>query len=422
LTGVKSGAEKRGRERVQADNTAEEDSMAPLRVALLAALPALSLVGCTLEKSSSPRPQFAGSEACAGCHQAQYTSWKETYHSKMVRTRQEGLLRESGEYWAKDAKGNPGPTKGNIDGKPYGLEDVQYVIGSKWKQRFVVKNPATGNHQFLDKQMNRSTGLWEPYGQRNDWETQCATCHSTGYRIEQANEKGAVLRASMVERNVGCEACHGPAAAHAAAPSKANVFNPANASKADSSKVCGYCHIRVENNKWLTAQGNHAEHVPHPVKGETYKAGQDDWTKWYPAELLAPGIHMEDSYTAENKGTDLFNAFWVDEQGKTSGLYDARKHHQEYQEYIQSKHYKANLLSCADCHSVHSAPAKPAKDARATCAGCHGGQYDVERIMPGTASTAGNLFVRTHTFNKDQARKPAPTADKLPPPQYFYKR
>ena len=75
-------------------------------------------------------------------------------------------------HWAKDSKGTAGPTKGNIDGKPYGMEDVVYVVGSYWKQRYLVKNLATGNHQFLDKQWNRMTRLWENYGQKNDWETQ----------------------------------------------------------------------------------------------------------------------------------------------------------------------------------------------------------------------------------------------------------
>ncbi|MCK7493940.1 MAG: hypothetical protein MZW92_23715 [Comamonadaceae bacterium] len=31
-----------------------------------------------------------------------------------------------------------------------------------------MKNPATGGHQFLDKQWNRVHKQWEPYGQKND--------------------------------------------------------------------------------------------------------------------------------------------------------------------------------------------------------------------------------------------------------------
>jgi hypothetical protein len=57
---------------------------------------------------------------------------------------------------------------------------------------------------------------------------------------------------------------------------------------------------------------------------------------------------------------------------------------------------------------------------RATCRECHRSKYDVEKIMPGTASTAQNLFVATHTFNPNQARKAAPRATSAP--EYFYKK
>ncbi len=36
---------------------------------------------------------------------------------------------------------------------------------------------ATGHHQFLDKQWNSYTGVWEGYANKDDWEAGCATCH-----------------------------------------------------------------------------------------------------------------------------------------------------------------------------------------------------------------------------------------------------
>jgi hypothetical protein len=387
------------------------------------ALATFGLLAATLPVAAQGAgSEFAGSDKCANCHKAAFDSWKQTYHSKMVLPRQEGLLKDAGDNWASDGK-NPGPTKGNIDGATYKLEDVIFVIGTKWKQRYLVKNPTTGNHQFMDKQWNRFTKQWEGYGQKNDWDTQCATCHTTGYRItayDPANT--AAMKVAMTERNVGCEACHGPGAKHATTAAKADIFNPKNVAKAEAAKVCGYCHIRSENDNFKTAQGNHSEQLPHPTVGQTFKAGQDDWTKWYPDKVLIPGVHAEDSLTAENKGTDLFNAFWTDEQGQKSGLYDARKHHQEYQEWLQSKHAKSNAASCIDCHSPHVVTNKPTVAANATCTNCHGTQFDWQKVMPGTGQTAGQLFVRTHTFNPNQARPGGMTADKLPPPTFFYAR
>ena len=89
------------------------------------------------------------------------------------------------------------------------------MVGSFWKQRFLVKNEATGNLQFLDKQLNRMSGKWEGYGNKNDWETNCGTCHTTGFKLTSYDPvKPQEQKFSYVEMNVGCEACHGPGDAH----------------------------------------------------------------------------------------------------------------------------------------------------------------------------------------------------------------
>jgi nitrate/TMAO reductase-like tetraheme cytochrome c subunit len=377
--------------------------------------------GCATFGGRSATPGFAGSEKCATCHQEAYQSWKETYHAKMVRPLKDGLLKDAGDSWAKDAKGNPGPTKGNVDGKPFRMEDVQLVVGSLWKQRYLVRNEATGNHQFMDKQWNRMTRVWENYGQKNDWETMCATCHATGYRLLAYDPaKPAAQKVAMSERNTGCEACHGPGARHVETQRKEDVFNPARATKEQASLVCGYCHVRKENEAFLTAQGHKREDQPHPVVGETYKAGTDDWRTWYPDKMLLPGILPNQPLSRNYPNTDLNNAFFIDDKAQRWKSHDARKHHQEYQEFIQSSHYKNNLLGCADCHSAHAVKGKPRTVARDTCQTCHGDQYDVNKIMPGLAQTAGGLFVRTHTFNKHQDRPTGLTVSGEP--TYYYRK
>jgi nitrate/TMAO reductase-like tetraheme cytochrome c subunit len=377
-------------------------------------------VGCATMPTTMTKTSFVGSEKCAGCHAQEFQTWKETNHAKMVRPLKQGLLKDAGDNWAKDSKGTAGPTKGNIDGKPYKMEDVAYVIGSYWKQRYILKNPATGNHQFLDKQWNRMTKLWENYGQKNDWETQCATCHATGYRLTAYDPKNpAAQKVSMVEHNTGCESCHGPGGLHAQTTAKTDIFNPAKASKEQSSLVCGYCHVRKETSQFQTAQGNVREDQPHPVIGDTYKAGQDDWRTWYPDGVLIPGANPKQPLNQNYPKTDLDNAFYLDDLAKQHGFYDSRKHHQEWQEFIQSSHYTKNLLGCSDCHMPHAVGNKPKLEARATCAPCHGTQYDVNKIMPATGRTADNLFMRSHTFNKNQNRPGGPTASGAP--VYYYK-
>jgi len=376
-------------------------------------------VGCATMRPGGAGNQFVGSEKCAGCHAQEYKTWQDTNHAKMIRPLKVALLKDAGDNWVKDSKGTAGPTKGNIDGKPYKMEEVVFVVGSYWKQRYLVKNPATGNHQFLDKQWNRMTKLWENYGQKNDWETTCATCHATGYRLTAYDPKNpAAQKVSMVEHNTGCESCHGPGGKHAASTAKSDIFNPAKATKEQASLVCGYCHVRKENEHFKSAQGNPREDQPHPVVGETYKAGQDDWRTWYPDGILIPGANPKQPLNQNYPKTDLENAFYLDDLAKQHGFYDSRKHHEEWQEFIQSSHYTKNLLACSDCHMPHSL-AKPKPAARETCAACHGTQYDYAKIMPATGRTADNLFMRSHTFNKNQNRPSGPTASGQP--TYYYK-
>ena len=318
----------------------------------------------------------------------------------MVRTTRDGLLKDALDNWTKDAKGNAGPTKANITGTPAKLDDVVYVVGSKWKQRFLVPNPQTGNHQFLDKQWNRANNSWEPYGQKNDWETQCSTCHATGYRVlsvrrQELDPEGVDEREEHRLRSRAT----GRARRHASSRKKADIFNPRNATKAEADKVCGYCHIRGENELWHTAQGNPSEHLPHPIAGETYKAGQDDWTKWYTDKFLLPG-------RARRR---------PDQQELPEDRPQQRVQHRR-------RRAEERLLRGAQAPpAVPGAPAVEAREGRtaraastatrrtarrrrksppaAGCTGCHGASMDPKKMMPGLAQTAGGLMMRSHAFN-----------------------
>ncbi|MBI5440347.1 MAG: hypothetical protein HY900_03950 [Deltaproteobacteria bacterium] len=367
---------------------------------------------------AASKPQYVGSQTCAKCHPDEYKSWKLTYHSKMVRKRDEGILRDVVEKWATDGV-NPGPTTGNATGKKASILDVEYVVGSNWKQRFLVKNEKTGGLQFLNKQYNRYTGKWENYGQKNDWNTMCATCHTTGYRLlEYDAANPAAQKTAYAELNITCEQCHGPGGTHVKSKSKKDIWNFTGKSAAEQSRVCGYCHIRVENEQYKSAQGNPREDLPHPKIGESFKPWED-WTKWYPEHLIAPGIQPEDKIDTEYKG-DLKGMFLVDEVSKARGIYEEGKHHQEYQGLLQSKHYKGGEMSCITCHSPHASKKKPMKDPQKSCAQCHDASYTFQKFMPGTGKTADNLFVRSHTFAPDQKRPGQPTDfDIIGPPEYY---
>ncbi|MEW6219157.1 MAG: multiheme c-type cytochrome [Thermodesulfobacteriota bacterium] len=391
-----------------------------------AGLSTIAVVGCLLvvtstgeagsEKKAGHAEEFAGSESCRTCHAEEYESWKESWHSKIIRPKKGAILKEAVEKWGGDGT-NPGPTTGNVSGKTYTFDDVQYVVGSRWKQRYLVKNEQSGGLQFLNMQFNRASLMWEKYGQKNDWDSMCATCHTTGYRILEYDEKaGRTVKSDFVEMGVGCEACHGPGARHVESKKEMDIFNPARLDVQAQSKVCGYCHIRLENERWKSAQGNPREDFPAPKVGETHRPG-DDWTTWYPEEVIIPGVQEQHPFDAEYQG-DLKGMFKVDEISKASGVYEEAKHHQEYQGFIQSAHYQKAKMSCITCHSPHAGKGKIKKVSKDACGSCHDATFTVEAYMPNTGKTADNLFVRSHTFVKSP-RKGGPGAAELGTPHYY---
>ncbi len=75
-------------------------------LAAVVALAALALAaGCTTDPkmmsapSQSSEDRFVGSQTCGACHQDAMAGWKQTYHSKMVRTTREGLLKDAYDNW-----------------------------------------------------------------------------------------------------------------------------------------------------------------------------------------------------------------------------------------------------------------------------------------------------------------------------------
>jgi predicted CXXCH cytochrome family protein len=330
----------------------------------------------------------------------------------MVRKRDDGILKDAVEKWETDGA-NPGPAAGNVTGRKAALSDVVYVVGANWKQRYMIPDETTGGHQFMDKQFNRMSGKWENYGNKNDWDTMCATCHTTGYRLlkyDPANPKDQ--KWAFSELGIGCEVCHGPGAKHVKSRAKKDIWNFAGKTPAEQTRVCGYCHIRLENEMYKSAQGNPREDFPAPKVGRSFHPS-DDWAKWYPEHVIIPGVQPEDKIDAEYKG-DLKGMFLIDNVSKAAGNYEAGKHHEEYQEFLQSKHYKGGRMSCTTCHSPHAGKDRTKKDPRATCAQCHDASYTVEKYMPGTGKTADNLYLRTHTFYGGQNRPGGPTASGMP--------
>ena len=72
--------------------------------------------------------QFVGAEKCATCHPSHFDGWKSTLHSKMV----QGPIADGP---GKTILGDFSVASTNHPA----LKDVKGVIGSRWKQRYLVE-------------------------------------------------------------------------------------------------------------------------------------------------------------------------------------------------------------------------------------------------------------------------------------------
>ncbi|HEY1552882.1 MAG TPA: cytochrome c3 family protein [Kofleriaceae bacterium] len=355
---------------------------------------AIALAACGGAKSPSPAHEqvgpsaaatYVGSLACRPCHAQIYDRWKVTPMANVVRD-----PREHPEAVIPDfTKPDPLLT--------FTLADVALVYGSRWKQRYFKR---VGNdYAPLPAQWDVTHGGWKPYHVPDtaDWWVQfypqdnmerptsalCDGCHSVNYDVKTK---------TVTEWNVGCERCHGPGSEHSRAPTKTNVFNPANMDPVAANDVCIQCH----------SQGRP---LTPPSPGNAF-----DWPVGYQVGLrLADYWQLEPHMLGETTFTHFADG-------------TAHKNRMQGNDFVQSEMY-LHGIRCFSCHDSHGTnnPAQLVVPTNEVCSQCHSpggdvgpraktleahthhradspGSQCVACHMPKIEQTLGDVMVRSHTF------------------------
>lgn len=337
-----------------------------------------------LEAQSRTTSHYVGSRACEKCHEELYAHWSKTPMANVVRD-----PREHREAIFPDL------TTNKI--APFKKEQVAFVYGSIWKQRYFEK---VGDDYFpLGAQWDIVNKAWKPYFVPNgaDWWVPfypadnkqrptgplCDGCHSVGYDIKTKQ---------VAEWNVGCERCHGPGSEHAAHPTRSNIVNPVHMNYVDANDTCIQCH----------SQG---QPLQKPLEGKYY-----DWPVGYQV-----GLKLRDFWKLEDHklGELSFSYF---PQGTS------HKNRMQGNDFVQSVMYRHGV-TCFDCHDVHGTGnyAQLRQPAQKLCLECHGpqspngpreatliahthhnedseGSACIACHMPKIETTLGTTMVRAHTF------------------------
>ncbi len=250
---------------------------------------AVALIPARAGFGEHPAEDYVGSDRCGGCHEAVYAVWKNTRHANLIG----------------DAVADPTVILGDFTqsdpDRTFSVADVQYTIGSKWKQRYITQTD-DGDFLILPAQWNFETEEWVAYHpddwQTRDWRQNCGSCHVTGLNTETWN---------FVEFGVGCESCHGPGGSHANDPYNVPMYQTVD------DQVCGSCHSR----------GTSLDGYSFPA---TYR----------------PGDTLSEHFTFTTDDADV----WADGS--------ARKHHQQYMDWqLGSKMQQSDMVHCVTCHNAH---------------------------------------------------------------------
>ncbi len=313
---------------------------------------------------------YIGSEACQSCHAGafgnQYTTWNQSLHSKIHLPAIAANIK--GDFTKTVSMG---ASYGNaqvilrVDGDKFfgrvgasGQEyEIKFTYGGGWKQRYLVK--ISNSYYMLPIQWNskgyldNSTGDWVAYNPQNwfdaagnpkptsnntfrskSWDKNCSGCHITGNNVQRVvagNDTSYVStwanNSSVANIVVGCEACHGPASLHPANAfgTDKKIINPGKfTSNERKLEACGQCHFRGFSNH------------------DTFEFPWD-----------------ENTNTSYIPGDELAK-FIINKPGVWPDGVTARQHHQQYQEFLTSKHSTNPFVpvNCFTCHDPHQPPGK----------------------------------------------------------------
>ena len=338
-----------------------------------------------LHSQNAPASAYVGSQACQRCHAATYERWSKTRMANVVR----------------DPKQHPEAVLPDFS-KPdplltFTLDDVAFVYGSKWKQRYFTR---VGNDYYpMPAQWDVTHRVWRPYyvQPNTDWWVPfypadnmkrptgplCDGCHSVNYDVKTH---------AVTEWNVGCERCHGPGGDHVRQPTSRNIVNPVKLDFVRANDTCIQCH----------SQG---QPLTNPIEGQYF-----DWPVGF-----HQGGSLKDFWRLEEHtlGEATFTHF-------ADGT--AHKNRMQGNDFVRSLMYRRGV-TCFSCHDVHGTPntADLIKPARTLCLTCHApgspngpraatvdehthhgpgsaGSDCVACHMPKIEQTIADVNVRSHTF------------------------
>jgi predicted CXXCH cytochrome family protein len=253
------------------------------------------------------------------------------------------------------------------------------ALSIAWDSRPKDKGGQRWFHLYPGQNIKAGDPLhWTGIGQ--NWNYQCAECHSTNLR-KNFDAATDTFKTTWSELNVSCEACHGPGSNHVAWARKTGDW------KAFEGAGKGL-PVALDERRGVTwtpvaATGNAVRSVPRAGAREIEMC----------ARCHGRAGRLTDDYVHGKPPGDSHRMAILDE-----GLYwnDGQMRDEVYNwgSFLQSRMFAAGV-TCSDCHDPHTAKLKA--EGNAVCSACHQpAKYDASTHTHHTAGTPGAACTACH--------------------------
>lgn len=309
----------------------------------------------------SSNNEFVGDKSCKSCHSNEYKDWLQSHHFMAMQPPNDSTVfgnfdnssftadGVTSRFFKRDGKFFIN-TQGD-DGNNHDYE-VKYTFGFTPLQQYLVEFPEGRMqvprvswdtkqkkwfHQYPGQKISSKDWLhWT--GNAQNWNTMCASCHSTNLQ-KNYNIDSDSYNTTYSVINVSCESCHGPGKLHV-------DFVSGNDYK--KGKKSPGTYLKLEKGASQLAQVNTC--MPcHARKSDIS------------ASLVQSGEIM-DNYIPEIPDTEHFHA-------------DGQVNDEDYiyTSFLQSKMFHRDV-KCSNCHNPHSG--KIIFATNQLCLQCHAKTYD----------------------------------------------
>ena len=326
------------------------------------------------------KAEYVGAAACVECHAGEAKDWQGSQHARAMQHASEQTVLGN---FANARFTHAGATTTffrrddrfvvNTDGPDGKLADfeVTHTFGVEPLQQYLIQLPGgrlqalgvawdsrpkqAGGQRWFHLYPEQKPKAGDPLhwtGIDQNWNYQCADCHSTNMRKGYDPATGS-FKTTATDRSVGCESCHGPGSRHVdwarkEGPRAALAGKGLVVSLDERQDVHWVLDVQTGSARRSRPRDTNLELETcarcHARRGQF----SDDWQPGQPfgdafrTSLLTPGLYHVDGQMRD----EVFN----------------------YASFLQSRMH-AQGVTCSDCHEPHGG--KLRAPGNAVCAQCH---------------------------------------------------